>query len=269
MNFLKQALVHNLSSRHVLVLRQLKRWIMREPPLVLDPTSSVTSSGSGHSPPFDVSASVPPGIFQRRPIQEWRSAQGTFFLPVDASRDAEAIAIRSGEILEPGIASAAKKYISAGTVVIEIGAGFGQLSVLFSSMVGEEGQVLAFEADEYVFDILLRNAHANRIGNIRAFLGAAYDGSRAEVFFPEKSSSYRSRRSTLEASGGRAMGTLMIDHLGIQAPVSFMHVHAPGREIHALRGAEETIRRFRMPIAIEFDGSSEFDSAPPDLIAFL
>ena len=262
MNLLKQMLVDNLSDRHLLILRGVKRWIMRQPPVAGDSAFST-------SLPFDVAGSIPPSVFQRRPVKDYRTAQGTFYLPVDSTRDPEAIAIRSGKILEPGILRVAEKYVARGTVVLEIGAGFGQLSVLLSSLVGEKGQVLAFEADEYVFDTLVRNVRANHLGNIRAFLGAAYDRSRTEVFFPKRVSSYRSRRIADEDAGGSPVHALAIDRLDIQAPVSFMHVHAPGRELHALRGAAETIKRFQMPIAIELDAVPESGGAPADLLAML
>lgn len=231
MNVFKRLLVDHLSDKQLRVLRGFKRWITRDGPEPV-PLSS-PEPHSGHPTLLDFAGTIPQSIFDRRPVQECRSPQGTYFLPVDAIQDPAARAIRSGRVMEPEILRAAGKYIIPGTIVLDIGAGFGQLPVLFSPLAGDAGQVLAFEADEYVFDILQRNIRANQCGNIRAFLGAA------------------------------------IDRLKIQAPVSFMHAHAPGSELHALRGAVDAINRFRMPIAVELDEVTGSGSAPADLAAFL
>jgi FkbM family methyltransferase len=267
MNLFKRLLVNKLSDRQLHVLRGLKRWITRDVPEPIPQSPPEPLSDP------NVADTIPESIFDRRPVQECRSPQGTFFLPVDAKQDPAAQAIRAGRVKKPEILRAAEKYIVPGTIVLEIGAGFGQLPVLFSPLAGESGQVLAFEADEYVFDILQRNIRANQCSNTRTFLGAVFDQSRTEVFFPKpeyaRVPSYSTQRIDLAASGGNSVDALAIDRLKIQAPVSFMHVRAPGSELHALRGTVDTINRFRMPIAVELDESTESASAPADLAAFL
>jgi FkbM family methyltransferase len=220
----------------------------------------------------DVADTIPETIFDRRPVQECRTPHGTFFVPLDSIQDEAAQAIRAGRVTEPAVLDAARKHIVAGTVVLDIGAGFGQLAVLFSRLAGDEGQVLSFEADDYVFDILQRNLRANQCLNVRAFLGAVFDDSRAQVFFPQpqyaRFPSYSTQRIDLAASGGKAVDALAIDMLHIQAPVSFMRVRGPGSELHALRGATATINRFRMPIVVELEDLGSGD-VPSDIAVFL
>ena len=82
-------------------------------------------------------------------------------MPTDAVGDVVANAIKNNLIFEKEIVDVAAKYIKPNTVVLDVGSNFGQMSILFSEMVGEKGIVHAFDADDWVFEILNRNIKAN------------------------------------------------------------------------------------------------------------
>ena len=77
---------------------------------------------------------------------------GNYFLPTDAHEDIVAHAIRNNRIFEKEVVDLARQYIRRGTAVLDVGANFGQMSVLFSNLAGDDGKVYAFDADDFVFE---------------------------------------------------------------------------------------------------------------------
>lgn len=205
----------------------------------------------------DISATIPKSVFDRRPVLSYSTEAGTFFLPVDAVQDEAAAVIRSGGTHREDLIRLAESQIVPGSVVLDVGGGFGQGAVIFSRRAGRNGQVLAFEADEYVYDILQRNIVANQRQNIRAFLGVVFDGSRQRVGFPRREylrfPSYSTQRVDLSRPGMGEVECFSIDDLSVEAPISLLYVHTQGSELAILKGACETISRHRMPILLDFD----------------
>lgn len=167
----------------------------------------------------------------------------------------------------------ARRFIAPGTVVIEIGAGFGRMTALFSGLTGPAGQVLAFEADEYSCDVLRQTITFNRCENVRVFCGAVYDGSRTRVGFPALAAAtdaaYSGQRIDPTEVSGRFQ-TRTVDELRIEGQIGFMYIDTNGCELNVLRGAEATITRLRMPIALRFDPTLAkiFGATTGDLTAF-
>jgi SAM-dependent methyltransferase len=86
---------------------------------------------------------------------------GNYYVPINYEKDAVANEWVRGNIFEPEIIEAAKKYIKTNTSVIDVGANFGQMSILFSKIIGEGGKVYAIEAQNFVFNFLKKNIEAN------------------------------------------------------------------------------------------------------------
>jgi FkbM family methyltransferase len=213
--------------------------------------------------------------FAHKPLKYYETPIGNYFLPSDAVNDGIATVMKSGKIFESEIIETAKHYIKKGTAVLDIGANYGQMSLLFSQYVGENGQVFSFEADDYIFYILNKNIQANKCNNIKSFLSAVYDRSCDFVFYPEQDfkrfSSYGSYGIDLNASNGRQIETLAIDDLNINMPISFMKVDIQGSDLFALRGAVKTITEHQMPIIFEYEEQfqDEFKTCFQDYIDFI
>ncbi len=219
-------------------------------------------------------STVPPGAFDLRPALKCDTPHGIFCLPADFATDSAATAIAAGTPLPDALLKIAQKHIAPGSIVLDIGAGFGRTSLLFSALTGPAGRVLAFEADDYLCDVLQQTVAFNQCENIRVFSGAVYDGSRAGVGFPATpvmaNAAYSGQRIDFAADYAGTLPTRTIDDLQIQAPVSLLYADSNGCEIQVLRGAIETIARFRMPIALNFNPAltAKFGSTPADLTAF-
>ena len=218
---------------------------------------------------------LPPDMFDDRPVTFYRTATGNYFLPTLAKNDGVAGIIKSGQLFEPEVIAVAKECIKPGTVVVDIGSNYGQMAVHFSTFTGPEGLVIGFEAQKYCHAILQKNITANGKENVRAIYGAVFDGSRKQVFFPEpdfeRFPSYGSYPVQLDGSSVTSVDTLTVDELQIERPISFLKVDIQGSDLYALRGARATILRHRMPILFEFEQQfqAEFGTTFQDYVDFV
>lgn len=185
---------------------------------------------------------------------------GNYYLPTHAHEDIVANAIRTNQIFDKEVVDVASKFIKQGTSVLDVGANFGQMSMLFSELVGGDGdgRVYSFDADDFVFEILKKNITANKREHvIIPFFGAVHDKMNEILFFPvqdfEKFGTYGSYGIDYNTSTGRQVKSLTIDSLDIQEPISFMKIDIQGGDLQAMRGAVKTIERNKMPILFEYE----------------
>ena len=182
---------------------------------------------------------------------------GNYYLPTDAPRDIVIEAIRAGAIFEPEIVEVARRFIRPGTVVIDAGSNFGQMALLFAREVGPQGQVLAFEAQRWVYGVLEKNVAANRAENVVPIFAALFNETGRQFRFPRpdllRFDAYGSYNLPLAAAEGDPVGSLRIDDLAISRPVSFIKLDLQGCDLFAMQGAAATIARNRMPIVFEFE----------------
>jgi FkbM family methyltransferase len=189
-------------------------------------------------------------------LQLFETATGRWWLP-EAAGDPVADAMKHGRIFDAPLISEAERHIRPGTVALDVGSNFGQMTVLFAKLVGPRGRVHAFEAEPFVGHILQKNVEANGAGEVVTIhRGAVWHTAGLELVFPQpdlkKYGSYGSYGIVPSATEGRRVRSLTIDELGIQG-VSFMKVDVQGSDLFALQGARSTIMRERMPILFEFE----------------
>lgn len=191
-------------------------------------------------------------------LSYFETATGNYYLPSDAHGDVVANTIKAGGVFEQDVVNLALQYIKPGTVVLDVGANFGQMSVMFAQRVGAQGKVYSFDADDFVFEVLKKNIQANGLSErIEPIFGAVHDVPGETLYFPvqdfKRWSSYGSYGIDYNSATGRAVKTLTIDSLDITAPVSLMKVDIQGGDLQAMRGAVQTIARSRMPIIFEYE----------------
>lgn len=202
------------------------------------------------------STSTPPHR-HARPLELVATPRGPYWLPQGIDSDVVVNAMRRGELFEPEIVAAGLAQIRPGTLVLDVGACFGQMAIEFARATGPRGMVLAFEADEWLHGVLRMNLSANGCTNARAVHAAVWERSGTQVVYPEpdftRFGSYGSYGIDPRAREGRRVRTLAIDDLAITAPVSFLKIDVQGSDLFALRGARQTILRHRMPVLFEFE----------------
>jgi len=199
-----------------------------------------------------------------RALTYFKTATGNYYLPSDAVGDHIANAIKAGKTFDEEIVREASKHIKPGTTVLDVGANFGQMSILFSNLVGETGKVYSFDADDFVFEILTKNIQANeRKDRIVPVFGAVHDVANETLFFPVQDfarfETYGSYGIDYNATTGREVPSITIDSLDIAQPISFMKVDVQGGDLQAMQGARKTIERNKMPIIFEYEYLFEDD----------
>lgn len=200
--------------------------------------------------------------FKSNALSLFETKTGKYFLPTHAHQDVIAIAIKQDKIFDEPILEIAKKYIKSNTIVLDVGSNFGQMAILMSQFVGNEGYVYAFEADDFVFDILEKNVAENS-AKVKAVFGAVHDKSNETLYFPvqdfEKFGTYGSYGIDYVNGKGRPVKTIKIDDIEFEKPVSFMKIDVHGGDLFALKGAVQTIKKYKMPIIFEYEYSFEDD----------
>jgi FkbM family methyltransferase len=194
----------------------------------------------------------------------YKTVTGNYYLPTHAYQDIVANAIKNNEIFEKEVVDLAIKYIKEDTAVLDVGSNFGQMSILFSQIVGNKGKVYSFDADDFVYDILIKNIEANNcVGKIIPTFGAIHNKENEVLYFPvqdfEKYGAYGAYGIDYNAKTGRELKSITIDSLNIQEPVSFMKIDIQGGDLQAMQGAVKTIERNRMPILFEYEYHFEDD----------
>ena len=209
------------------------------------------------------------------PIQKFSTKTGDWWLPTDNNVDIVIKAIKSGDFFEEDVINAVAKFIKPGSVVLDVGANFGQMSVAFSRLTGPTGKVHSFEADDFVFDLLLRNIEANGCKNIEPHFGAVWNDDGLTLHYPEpdfeRFGSYGSYGIDMNATSGREVKSYTIDSLNISGPVSVMKVDIQGSDLFAMKGARNLIAREKPAIIFEYEEQflKEFGTSYEDYMNFI
>lgn len=188
----------------------------------------------------------------------YKTPIGNYYFPKDARNDGMLKLMSRGRVHDSEVVAIAKKYIKPGTAVLDIGANFGQMSLLFSQATGPAGKVYAFDGQRKVFDALVKTVEANNCSNIICKFGAVYNENGKTLYFPEPNveefNPYSANAIDPSLSTGHyEVKTFTIDSLNIPEPISFIKIDIQGSDIFALQGAKETILKNRMPIIFEYE----------------
>jgi len=216
-----------------------------------------------------------PDISQEEGLSFYKTPVGNYYLPKNISKDVVALTMSKGKIFEQEVVDLALQYIKKDSIVLDIGANYGQMSMLFSKQVGEQGNIYSFEAQKIVFEILKKNIAANNCINIKPILGAVYDKDNLDLIFPEpdfkRFGAYGSYGIDPNAIDGNRVKSLTIDSIQFSKPISFMKVDIQGSDLFALRGAVNTIKKHKMPILFEFEQQfqDEFHTSFQDYVDFV
>ncbi|MGX5684660.1 FkbM family methyltransferase [Chryseobacterium cucumeris] len=188
---------------------------------------------------------------------------GSYYVPKELNKDAVAQRMKRGLFYDENIICIAREYIQKDTIVLDIGANYGQMSLEFSKYVGENGAVYAFEAQKKVFDILNLNINANNIKNIIPFYNAVYNQSNKKVCFQEidlkRFSSLGSFGIDINNNKSSEIDTIAIDSINFDKKISFMKIDIQGADLFALEGAINTIKQHRMAIVFEYEEQFQQD----------
>jgi FkbM family methyltransferase len=137
-----------------------------------------------------------------------------------------------------------------GDVVLDIGAYKGETTLWFADKVGPEGLVLALEPGRQTCAVLRRNIDRNQLSTMAPIrvlpcAAGAHEGTARFIA--------AGGAAALGAEGETTVAITTVDALVAEqhlARVDFIKMDIEGGEVDALRGAEETLRRFAPRLAI-------------------
>ena len=165
--------------------------------------------------------------------------------------------------------------IKPGMRVLDIGANSGLFAILFSRLVGDSGEVLAFEPDPELYAALEANCRLNSASNVRCYNLAA--GSRAGEMVLSRSllnagdnrlSSERRREPTRPV----VVKVARIDEIAHSGAVDFVKIDVQGWEAEVLDGMNRLLsQNARLQICLEYwpRGLRNAGADPAKLLATL
>lgn len=153
-----------------------------------------------------------------------------------------------------------------GDVVIDAGGCWGDTAVYFANEVGSEGKVYSFEFIPKNIHLFQKNVQLNRLeGQVELLPNPVWKDSATRLYYKDRGPGSSVKMEPFEGYDGTCM-TLSIDDLvaqkGLQQ-LNFIKMDIEGAETDALKGAQESIKKFKPKLAIALYHSYEdFDRIP-------
>lgn len=162
---------------------------------------------------------------------------------------------------EPDVRAAIRRVTGPGMTVLDIGANVGAHTLLFSSLVGPTGRVVAFEPTDFAFTKLQKNVSLNPALRVELARVALADRSTRgqQVDF----------RSSWQTDGARVNGPTTVDMIRLDewaarhdlSNVDVIKLDVDGYEYPVIAGGLATIARSRPTFIIEATGQHFADPA--------
>lgn len=159
---------------------------------------------------------------------------------------------------EPDTVAALRRLIKPGQTVLDIGANMGCHTLRMAQLVSETGQVVAFEPMSTAYSKLTRNIQLNRFSNIVAEkTGLSSSNGEAEIAFATswrldlKSGDVRAERVSFIT-----LDSYVTTHPGLFSRLDCIKLDVDGFEEAVLRGAQDTLLRYRPVILMEIGSDS-------------
>jgi FkbM family methyltransferase len=132
----------------------------------------------------------------------------------------------------------------SGDTVMDIGAGIGLETLMFSELVGEQGRVISVEGNRRVYsflDLTIRGSHHSNI----EWINAAVVSEAGVVLMTDDERHTHSHVSTDNADDAAfAVAGITVDDLFVASgmpSIAFLKMNIEGAELDALRGATRTL----------------------------
>jgi FkbM family methyltransferase len=177
---------------------------------------------------------------------------GKFYVP-NIPKDPIFQVLSAGKVYQKPIVEEFASLVRTGSIAVDMGANFGQMSVALANLGAE---VYAFEADEFLASITKQNLELNGITNSVVINLAVWDVSDVLLPFPDanfdKFDSLGSFGIDLSSTSGRMVKSVALDDLGLE-DVSVIKVDVQGADLRAMWGSVDTIKRCRPAIIFEYE----------------
>lgn len=176
---------------------------------------------------------------------------------------------------EPETVELVSRVLTAGAVFVDVGANFGQYTLIASQIVGEAGEVHAFEPAPDTLAILVRNVKRCGRRNVVCNGTALLDTSGPACLFLSDDSGLNSLGQTGRVAQDRRVDvatTTLSDYVDARhlTRLDLIKIDCEGAELPVLRGARSVLERWRPAVVLEFSVHARaFGYSPGDMCAFL
>ena len=144
-----------------------------------------------------------------------------------------------------------------GWLVFDIGANIGAWSLLLSQQVGVCGCVVACEPSQHNYNALVKNIDVNHLGNVKTLDVALSDASGTVRLYHDIDATRNSLGQTRNEAGEfETVRSITLDAVVRDLQIShvdFLKIDVEGAEPLVLRGAKQTIEKFRPSILFEIN----------------
>jgi len=153
----------------------------------------------------------------------------------------------------PGQMSLLAQLAPVSSVVVDVGANIGPITLFLSQTVGPKGVVVAIEPQRAMYQLLCANLALNEVANVRA-IHAGAGRARGRAFVPV--ADYGSRGNfggvELNDSHGEPIEIISIDSLQLPA-CQLIKIDVEGQEQAVIAGAADTMVRCKPVLYVEND----------------
>lgn len=168
---------------------------------------------------------------------------------------------------EPAVAAALQQHCLPGSVVCDIGAHLGYFTLLMADSVGPGGQCISFEPQPANYQMIERTLACNGMTQVKLEHAAVADREGIAPFGIHANSLMGRLVASDEPSGGHA-DMMVVEHVPVwtldnylarhtSGPLTLAKIDVEGAEVEVVRGALETISRFRPILLIEVHTTPE------------
>jgi len=153
-------------------------------------------------------------------------------------------------VWEPESRRYLEEHVKVGDIALDIGAGVGHYTILFSKLVGKTGLVYAYEPDPFMFKMLVENIRINKLTNVIVEPFAISDHNGEMPFYV----STVGQSSLLPMRGIRSIikvKVLTVDSLNL-VRLDWVKIDTEGTEGKVLKGMRESIIQHGPRLLVEF-----------------
>ena len=195
-------------------------------------------------------------------LKKYNTLTGVYFLPKFAFSDIIAKQIKKNKIYDREIYLEAKKFIKKGSVVIDIGSNFGQLSILFSKLF-KDVEVHSFEASKFIYNILKKNIEVND-ANVIPYNLALTDNVNEKIYEPiikfRDCSTYEAYPLINNKNNPNKKNRIIsnkLDNINFKKKISFIKIDTQGMDLKVMKGAKKIITQNQCPVIFEYEEDLE------------
>jgi len=173
-----------------------------------------------------------------------------------------------------------RSYLKPEMTLVDVGANIGEITLFAAKRLGG-GRVVAFEPMPRVFAQLSYNVALNGFTNVELFNAGLYQENSSLPLYVKEDRPYGRTNEGVTSlfSSGQGVPVAKVPLRKLDEVVQesalerldFLKIDVEGAELMVLRGAEESIRRFRPVIVAEVSASNLRGAgyAPADLLGYL